>query len=66
MYDFFRPLNIYNWNNQYIGPYDNDSSYYWHLKNQGINADKWYHYCAAGHAECAKLLINYIKEYNLL
>ena len=66
MYNFFLPLNAYNWNNQYIGPYDNDSSYYWHLKNQGINADIWYHFGSDGHQAWAKVLINYIKEHNLI
>jgi hypothetical protein len=65
MYNFFQPLNEYNWSNQYIGPYDNNSSYYWNLKNQGIDADSWYHYGADGHAVWAKLLINYIKEHKL-
>jgi hypothetical protein len=66
MYNFFRPLKIYNWNNQYIGPYDNDSSYYWHLKNQGIDADKWYHFNSSGHRAWANLLTNHINKYKLL
>ena len=65
MYNFFQPLNEHNWGNQYIGPYDNNSSYYWHLKNQGFNTDSWYHYGTDGHAVWAKLLINYIKEHKL-
>ena len=66
MYNFFQPLNEYNWNNQYISPYDNNRSYYWYLKNQNIKSDNWYHYGADGHKIWAEVLINYIKEHKLL
>lgn len=66
MYNFFRPATVYNWNDQYIGPYDNNSSYYWHLKNQGIQADKWYHFDSDGHRVWADLLIDHINQYKLL
>jgi hypothetical protein len=66
MYNFFNPSVVYNWHDQYIGPYDNNSSYYWHLKNQGIQADKWYHFDSAGHKVWADLLINHINQYKLL
>ena len=66
MYNFFHPSDVYNWNDQYIGPYDNDSSYYWYLKNQGIQTDEWYHFDSTGHRVWADLLINHINKYKLL
>lgn len=66
MYNFFQPNNQHNWGATFIGPYDNDSSYYWYLRNQGYVSDKWYHFGSAGHAAWARKLINYIKEHNII
>ena len=56
----------FDWDNQYIGPYDNNKSYYWYLKNNGFESDHWYHFDEYAHAFWAKHLINYIKENRLL
>lgn len=68
MYNFFNISDNQkkDWNNCYIGPYDNNSSYYWYLNNQGYVSDKWYHFGSDGHAEWACKLINYIKEHNII
>jgi hypothetical protein len=68
MYNFFNISDNQkkDWNNCYIGPYDNDSSYYWYLNNQGYVSDEWYHFGSHGHAEWARKLINYIKEHNII
>jgi len=71
MYDFFLKFQLsdaepYDWNSQFIGPYNNDLSYHWYLKNKGYKCDKWYHYNEDGHYEWAKFLINYIRENKLI
>jgi len=68
MYNFFNILDNQkkDWNNCYIGPYDNDSSYYWYLHNQGYISDNWYHFGSDGHAAWARKLINYIKDHNII
>lgn len=66
MYNFFGVNDEHNWNNKFVGPYNNSLSYYWYLKNCGYQADDWYHYGTDGHARWAKLLIDHIKQHNLL
>lgn len=66
MYNFFQPQNIYEWDDQYLEPYNNDASYYWYLKNQGLKTDDWYHYESDGHAVWAQILIDHIKKHKLL
>ena len=66
MYHFFNIKYTYPWGKSFIGPYNNDLSYYHWLKAQGCEADDWYHYKADGHRVWAKRLINYIKENKLL
>jgi hypothetical protein len=66
MYNFFQTNNRHNWGTTFIGPYDNDLSYYWYLRNQGYGNDKWYHFGSDGHAAWARKLINYIKEHNII
>lgn len=66
MYNFFDVKIPNNWSNCFIGPYDNDSSYYWHLKSQGYTTDHLYHYGPDGQEYWAKFLINYIITHKLL
>jgi hypothetical protein len=66
MYKFFNISDFKMWNNSYIGPYDNDSSYYYWLTLQGIVPDEWYHFKEDGHTKWSNKLINYIKENKLL
>lgn len=67
MYNFVHTvLEPYNWSNQFLGPYDNDKSYYWYLKGQGMSTDKLYHYEADGHRVWAQFLIDYIRENKLI
>ena len=66
MYDFFNIKYTYPWGKSFIGPYNNDLSYYHWLKAQGCEADKWYHYKVDGHQMWAKRVINYIKENKIL
>ena len=53
MYNFFNTTYEYPWGKCFIGPYDNDQSYYHWLKAQGCEADEWYHYKADGTWELA-------------
>ena len=68
MYSFFgiRPDQKKDWNNCYIGPYDNDSSFYWYLTRHGYDSDKWYHFGPNGHQAWGDRLISYIKEHKLV
>jgi hypothetical protein len=66
MYNFFEIKNQQEWNNSYVGPYENNLSYYWYLKNQNFVTDKWYHFDENGHRAWADFLIGYIKENKLL
>lgn len=55
-----------DWNNTYLGPYDNDLSYYWYLKNQGWKPTDNNHYTEDAQAEWADVLYNYIQENKIL
>ena len=66
MYNFFQIEDKLDWDINFIGPYDNDSSYYWWLTRQGYESDKWYHFRASGHQAWGNRLISYIKEHKLL
>jgi len=66
MYNFFEIKNQQDWNNSYVGPYENDSSYYWYLKNRNFVTDNWYHFGEDGHQAWADFLIDYIKENKIL
>ena len=66
MYNFFNTTYEYPWGKCFIGPYDNDQSYYHWLKAQGCEADEWYHYKADGHRLWANRLMHYIKDNHIL
>jgi hypothetical protein len=66
MYNFFNTTYEYPWGNCFIGPYDNDQSYYHWLKAQGCEANVWYHYNPDGHRLWASKLIDYIKDNHIL
>ena len=66
MYNFFKIVNHVDWNRNYVGPYENNYSYYWYLKNLGHVTDKWYHYKKDGHHAWAKLLIEYIENHDII
>jgi hypothetical protein len=66
MYNFFQTDNQQDWGTNFIGPYDNNSSYYWWLTQQGFQADSWYHFGADGHRAWSTRLIDYIQEHNIV
>ena len=66
MYDFFQTDNQQDWTGNFIGPYDNNSSYYWWLTQQGFEADAWYHFGADGHRAWSTRLLDYIREHNIV
>ena len=66
-YQFFNnQKEKYNWNNQFIHPYDQHENYYYWLHSQGYVANEWYHYKKDGHAAWADRLYNWLTTYNLL
>jgi hypothetical protein len=58
--------NHKNWGNNYLGPYDNELSYYWYLKNHGWKPTDNNHYIENAQAVWADVLYNYIQENKLL
>ncbi len=54
------------WHNQYLGPYDNDLSYFWYLKNQGFRPTKFNHHAESAQKAWADVLYNYIQEKELV
>jgi hypothetical protein len=66
MYNFFEIANQYNWHSSYIGPYNNDLSYYWYLKKRNFATDNWYHFAEDGHRAWADVLIKYIEDNKIL
>jgi len=55
-----------DWKKNYLGPYDNDLSYFWYLKNHGWQHTDNYHYTDDAQGVWADLLYNYIQENRLL
>lgn len=55
-----------DWDKSYLGPYDNDLSYFWYLKNHGWKSTKNYHYTDDAQWVWADLLYKHIRENNLL
>lgn len=51
-----------DWGKNYLGPYDNDLSYYWYLKKQGFKSTKYNHYAEDAQAVWADVLYNHIKQ----
>jgi len=54
-----------DWGNNFLGPYDNDSSYYWYLSKKGCVSQD-YHFKEDGHAIWANRLIQHMREASLL
>lgn len=62
-------LNIekeHDWHGNFLGPYDNDLSYYWYLKKSGYEHTKFNHYPESAQSHWADVLYNYIQENKLL
>lgn len=53
------------WNNRYLGPYDNDLSYFWYLKNQGFKHSSYYHFNNDAQPVWAEVLHKFILENKL-
>ena len=68
MYDFqgIRTEDQYDWNNQYVDPYNSARSYVWYMKNANYEHDKWYHFPQQAHHEWANVLINHIEQNDLI
>ena len=66
MYPFVLPNSQQkNWDTSFIGPYENNLSYYWYLRTMGYTSDNYYHFGADGHRAWADHLIRHIQEHNL-
>jgi hypothetical protein len=56
----------HDWHSNFLGPYDNDSSYYWYLKNHGYKPTKDNHHIDRAQQVWTDVLYNYIQENRLL
>jgi hypothetical protein len=56
----------FDWKHNFIGPYENDLSYYWFLKKQGYIADNNYHHTELAQLCWAEFLIEYINKHNII
>ena len=56
----------FDWGNNFIGPYDNDLSYYWFLQKQGFCPDDNNHYDQPAQIRWAEFLTDYIQREKLL
>jgi hypothetical protein len=56
----------YDWHGNFLGPYENDLSYYWYLKKAGYTHTKLNHYPETAQAQWADVLYKYIQENKLL
>jgi len=56
----------YSWGSNFYGPYDNDSSYYWHLKAKGFVPTKMNHYREDAQAYWAELILKHLREHKLV
>lgn len=54
------------WGKNYLGPYDNDWSYYWYLKNHGWKHTDNHHYTDDAQQVWADVLYNYLLESKLI
>jgi hypothetical protein len=59
------PIQL-NWHKNYVGPYDNDLSYFWYLKNHGWKPTKNNHFLENAQAEWSDVLYNYIRDNELI
>jgi hypothetical protein len=59
-YQYFKQTKHYNWNNQFIDPYDKNNTYYHWLHNKGFHSNIGYHYKKDGHAAWANRLHNWL------
>jgi len=55
-----------SWEKNYLGPYTNELSYYWYLKNHGWHPTKNNHYLEDAQIIWASVLKNYIGDNKLL
>jgi hypothetical protein len=57
---------VTDWHDNFLGPYDNDLSYYWYLKKAGHKHTKFNHYPETAQVEWADLLYKYIVDKKIL
>jgi hypothetical protein len=57
LYNFFGVDECHDWGHAFLGPYNNELSYYWYLKNQNFKPDEWYHFKSDAHSVWADRLI---------
>ena len=58
----WQPESKYDWGANFLGPYDNDLSYYWFLKKKGYDPDQDNHHGKAAQETWADFLLEYIQN----
>lgn len=59
------PIQL-NWHKNYLGPYDNDLSYFWYLQNHKCKPTKNNHFLEDAQAVWVDVLYNYIRDNKLI
>lgn len=62
----FQHADQTDWNHCYLGPYQNELSYYWYLKQHGFEPTRDNHYLEAAQPVWSNVLYKYIKENQIL
>lgn len=62
----WQPEARLDWDNTFLGPYENDWSYFWFLKNRGYEPDSWNHHLFPAQHLWADTIIQQIHERKLL
>lgn len=55
-----------DWHNNYLGPYENESSYYWHLLKAGFIPNEFNHHSELAQSYWANVLYEHIIQKNIL
>lgn len=62
----YKSFDKFEWGTNFIGPYDQNTCYYWYLKNQGFEPTSRYHHQDKAQEHWANFLFQYLKQVHLL
>jgi hypothetical protein len=62
----YETFDKFDWEEYFIDPYNQNSCYYWYLKNQGFEPTSWHHHTEQAQHHWAEFIHRYLKEKKLL
>lgn len=62
----YKTFDKFDWEQHFVDPYNQNSCYYWYLKNQGFEPTAGYHHREQAQDHWAKFIRQYLKEKKLL